>query len=358
VDGVAASDLEAHLLLFHICTSSSNVRPDSPRFYSIALLRQEANSLFGGASEKGAKTMAYTSPILNRLFLLLLVPMILRASVHSQQQNLTFETLSADQGATTRVSCILQDRTGFMWIGTWNGLFRYDGYSWISYRYDPDDTSSIADNKMCTLYEDKAGVLWIGTRLGLEKFDQASGTFKHYTPNPTATEGDASNNVWHMCEGKDGGLWISTGNGLCEFDRASGEFTDVRVDSTDPGSVPIGDFYADKEGSIWFGTATGLHKYDFESRQFKHCWSNPRNRSGLWLTDTSMYWINSICGDETGTQWLATNAGLVEYNPEEGTISHYHSEAADLLNPYHPENRFTSICRDPVSGALWIGSGK
>ena len=293
---------------------------------------------------------------MKNLILPVLVLVVLSPQGHSQNSVVAFETLSVDQGATTRVSCILQDRTGFMWIGTWSGLFRYDGYSCISYKYDPHDTSSIADNTLFTLYEDKAGVLWIGSRLGLEKLEQASGTFKHYTPNPTAPEGDASNTVQHICEGKDGGLWIATGDGLCEFDRARGEFTYLQKDSADPGSVPIGDIYQDKEGSLWFGTATGLHKYDFESREFKHCWSDPRTGYGLWLTNTSMYWINSIYGDDAGTLWLGTNGGLVEYRCREGTISPYLSDAIDVLNPQHPENRFTSVCQDPVSGALWLGS--
>ena len=282
--------------------------------------------------------------------------MALSSQVHSQNSALAFETLSVDQGAATHVSCILQDRTGFMWIGTWSGLFRYDGYGFISYKCDPHDTSSIADNTLFTLYEDRVGDLWIGSRLGLEKLEQASGTFKHYTPNPTAPEGDASNTVQHICEGKDGGLWIATGDGLCEFDRAREEFTYLPKDSTDPGGVPIGDIYADREGSLWFGTATGLHKYDFASREFKHFWSDPRTGYGLWLTNTSMYWINSIYGDDAGTLWLGTNGGLVEYNRGEETISPYLADVTDVLNPQHPGNRFTSICQDPVSGSLWIGS--
>jgi signal transduction histidine kinase/ligand-binding sensor domain-containing protein/DNA-binding response OmpR family regulator len=300
--------------------------------------------------------MRKTKSIVRIWVLISLVLTTMSPYVHSQNPHLAFETLSVEQGAPIHVSCILQDETGFLWIGTWSGLCRYDGYSFMSYKHDPDDTSSIADNMLSTLYEDKSGVLWIGCRLGLDKLDKLSGTFKHYVPNPSATGGDKSNSVWDICEGKDGGLWIGTGDDLCRFDRARGEFTYLRHDSAGPGSVS--DIYEGRDGSLWFGTATGLAEYDFETGKFKHFWSDPGNRDKLWLTNTSAHWVKTIYGDDTGILWLGTNGGLVEHNPKEGTFFNYRYGPTDLFNPQHPENRFTSICQDVVSGVLWIGSSR
>ncbi len=149
----------------------------------------------------------------------------------------------------------------------WSGLYRYDGYNFISYKHDPDDTSSIADNSLFTLYEDKVGVLWIGSLLGLEKFDHASGAFRHYTPNPSATGSDGSNNVYLSLKAKTVDYGSAQEIGLCRFNRASGEFTYLRQDSTDPASEFTGTICEDREGSLWFGTATGLAKYDFSGRE-------------------------------------------------------------------------------------------
>ena len=157
-------------------------------------------------------------------------------SVHGQQDDLAFETLPLDQGASTHVSYVLQDRTGFIWIAAWSGLHMYDGYSFVSYKHDPDDTTSIAGNALSTLYEDKAGVMWIGSWLGLERFDRTTGKFRHFTPNPLVPGSDPSNNVCAICEDKSGTLWVGTWGGLYQFDRVTEKFSSMRHDSTDPGS--------------------------------------------------------------------------------------------------------------------------
>src|SRR4030067_3594251 len=107
--------------------------------------------------------------------------------IYPQNSDLPFKDISVDEGMPTVTNYILQDRTGYLWFATNSGLYKYDGYSFVSYKHDLDDTSSIIDNNLTTLYEDKAGVLWIGSWLGLEKFYRTTGIFTHYTPNPSDT---------------------------------------------------------------------------------------------------------------------------------------------------------------------------
>ncbi len=295
-----------------------------------------------------------SSVILGLVLFLLLTTM--PPCVYTQQSALSFETLPIDQGAPTHVSCILQDRTGYMWIGTWSGLHRYDGYGFVTYKHNPADTSSLAHNAVFTLYEDKAGVLWIGSPIGLDRLDQATGRFKHYTPNPSIAENDSSNRISQVYEGRNGAFWVGTGFGLRMFDRRSGEFLPLKEDTSDAGSVPVGSIYEDNEGTLWVGTATGLARYDTTTRTFIYCWSDPGNRQKLWINSPSVHWINSICGDENGRLWLGTNGGLVEYNLKERTFLTYRYSSADLLNPQHPENRIISMCQTGPSEPLWIGS--
>src|SRR5689334_14782324 len=75
-----------------------------------------------------------------------------------------FTHLTSDDGlAQNTVEAILQDRQGFMWFGTVDGLSRYDGYRFITYRNNPDDTNSLSQNHIRDLFEDKDGMIWIGT---------------------------------------------------------------------------------------------------------------------------------------------------------------------------------------------------
>jgi signal transduction histidine kinase/ligand-binding sensor domain-containing protein/CheY-like chemotaxis protein len=277
--------------------------------------------------------------------------------VHAQQEDLAFETLPLDQGAATHVSCILQDRTGFIWIGTWSGLYRYDGYSFVAYKHNSDDSTSIADNLLSTIYEDKAGTLWVGSWLGLEELDQATGTFHHFTPNPQVPGTDPSNNVSTICEDKTGRLWVGSWGGLYCFDRISKKFTPAHHDSSDPGSIAhnsVGAIYESKDGSLWFGTVAGLDKYDFATGKFQHCLRNQEGWKAISFNIISAYWITSILEDEDRVIWLGTQGGLVAYNPRDGSSATYRYTSEGAETWLNPRNTITALCRDPLSGSLWI----
>ena len=83
------------------------------------------------------------------------------------------------------VTGIVQDKQGYMWFATKNGLFRYDGYQMISYKNIPFDPNSLANDALETICVDSSGIIWIGTiGSGLERFDPATGIFTHYRHNP------------------------------------------------------------------------------------------------------------------------------------------------------------------------------
>ena len=97
-----------------------------------------------------------------------------------------FEQISVNEGLVDQfVLSIEQDKKGYMWFGTINGLCRYDGYEMKVYQHDPQDSTSLSDNVIESLYVDRAGILWIGTgRGGLNRFDEASDSFIHYQYDP------------------------------------------------------------------------------------------------------------------------------------------------------------------------------
>ncbi|OGU36963.1 MAG: hypothetical protein A2315_09230 [Ignavibacteria bacterium RIFOXYB2_FULL_35_12] len=273
------------------------------------------------------------------LLFTVLVFLIFSPCINSQQAELQFENILVEGGMPVNVQSIFQDRTGFLWFATWSGLYKYDGYNFIAYRHDVEDTASIRYNTLSVIYEDKAGILWIGSRLGLERFDPKSETFIHYTPNPIDTESNASNDVWSICEDKSGTLWVGSGNGLYKFDRVKEKFTCLRHDSTNPGSQAnhsVNAIYEDREGSLWFGTEAGLDKLDFETGKFTHY--------------ASKYNVRYFCEDNAGILWLGTTEAILEFNLKDCTYSSYR------INLDNPKDRINQICRDVVTGSLWIGT--
>ncbi len=179
----------------------------------------------------------------------------------------------------------------------------------------------------------------MGSYRGLERFDPSSEAFIHYTPNPSDTGNNSSNEVWAICEDKFGVLWVGSMNGVYKFNRATEEFLALRHDSTDPGSISHNTVYAiyeDNEGSLWFGTGAGLDKLDCETGKFIHY--------------ASRYSVTSLCGDETSMLWLGTTEALLEFNPKEGTFSKHR------LDPNKPRDVINQICQDVVTGSLWIGT--
>ena len=99
--------------------------------------------------------------------------LFLQLQIYSQQSNITFEHFSIDQGMyETNINSVIQDKTGYLWFGTWGGIEKYDGYNFTAYKQEPDNPNSIKNQFVNTLYEDKEGNIWVGTWRGLEKFNQ------------------------------------------------------------------------------------------------------------------------------------------------------------------------------------------
>jgi signal transduction histidine kinase/ligand-binding sensor domain-containing protein/DNA-binding response OmpR family regulator len=269
------------------------------------------------------------------LFLLIALPHQSR----SQQADLVFEDIPLGDGIPTNVQDILQDKTGYLWFATWSGLYKYDGYGFVSYKHHTDDSSSLFDNTLYVLFEDKTGILWIGSDSGLERFDPKLETFTHLTPNPADTGDGNSNRIQAIYENKYGVLWVGSYNGLYKFDRSTREFVLLHHDGTDPESIAgnsVDEINEDKDGTLWLGTGAGLDRLDIETGKFTH--------------SVPTYSVWSLCLDNTGTLWLGGREGLLEFNPKEGTTAKYR------VSPDRPEDHIYRVCQDPVTGSLWLGT--
>ena len=106
-----------------------------------------------------------------------------------------------------RVLAIAQDNYGFMWLGTDEGLYRYDGYALRPYRHDPKDPRSLSDNTVFVAYKDRDGILWIGTGYGgLDRFDPAQDAFTHYRHDPNDSRSLRIGQVFSICQDRAGSI--------------------------------------------------------------------------------------------------------------------------------------------------------
>ncbi len=271
----------------------------------------------------------------------------------------TFEHLSMDNGLSGRiVPCMLQDSTGYLWFGTFGGLDRYDGYSFKSYRHNPDNPTSLTNGTVLSLCEDRSGNMWVGTSQGLEKLDCTTGTFTHVTSKPS-NPGVLSNDVVSALHlDPHGILWIGTRDGLKRHDPSTGTFTCLRHDECDPSSLSsnsIEVIYEDRAGVLWVGTgsskesARGLERLDRENLTFTH-YRHKTDDSKSIASDL----VTSIFEDHSGILWVGTwGGGLDRFDRTTGTFIHHRHAPGNPLSI--SSDKVHSICEDPT-GILWIGT--
>ncbi len=140
-----------------------------------------------------------------------------------------FEHITIEDGLPENsIKCILQDHLGYLWLGTQNGLVKYDGYNMTVYQPDPDDSLSISDRQIITIYEDRSRTLWIGTAYGgLNRFDRETETFTRYMHNPDDSTSINSNWVNTIYEGNKDNILIGTNEGLNLFNRQTKYFRHI-----------------------------------------------------------------------------------------------------------------------------------
>ena len=291
------------------------------------------------------------------------------ARVAAQNQPVKFEHITPEHGlSNSQILCILQDRQGFMWFGTLDGLNKYDGYSFTVYKHDPANPKSLSDNSISSLCEDRSGVLWIGTTGGgLNKFDRETNTFTSYQHDSENPNSLSVNDVRAVHEDSSGVLWIGTwGGGLNKLVLSSSAsksepelkddetnqaaFTHFVHDANDPNSLSNNIVYTiceDRSGVLWIGTiGGGLNKFDQEQQIF-----TSYNEEHDDVDNNILF---KVFEDHDGMLWIGSAAGgLNRFNRETGKFTSYLHDPNDPKSLSH--NRVISIAEDHL-GALWVAT--
>ena len=216
-----------------------------------------------------------------------------------------FHHLTIEDGLSQNVVFdIVQDREGFIWMGTKDGLNRYDGYDFSVYRLDPFDAGTLPSSYITALLESADGNLWVGTLDGgVARFDPATGDAVRVANGPRSE-------ITALAEDTDGDLWIGTIDaGLYRLAGAepNAEVEAHRHDPADPTSLSadrVHDLLVDRDGRLWIATAGGLDRRT--DRGFAHLDVTP----GRGAEDTAPNRVTALTQTTDGTIWAATPLGL------------------------------------------------
>lgn len=257
--------------------------------------------------------------IYNKLILIIIFVIIVSLFGFSYNQsifnNMYFENIDGKEGlSNSSISSIVQDRYGFLWFGTQNGLNRYDGKKFLVFNNEPFQKNTIPNQLIQTMYMDKNDILWIGTYNGLTRFNIKDGVFTTYA-NKTEDQESLSNNVAIAIErDREDNLWVGTLKGLQIFDEKNQKFKRFNFDSKELGptkDTTIRDIYTDSSGNVWIGTYDGIYKYNkdkfvFYSAEYK-------------FNDSEKYIKNSFI-DSFESKFPASNAAMVIVEDKNGDI--------------------------------------
>jgi diguanylate cyclase (GGDEF)-like protein len=258
-----------------------------------------------------------------------------------------FERLSLEQGLSqSAVMDVLQDRRGYIWLATEDGLNRYDGVNFKVYRHDAADVNSLPDSFVWDVEEDSAGSLWIATRNGLATWDPATDTI-------TRQDSVGGRHIRGLrYEKKANALWIATReSGLLRLDLATSQLRQFGHEAADPASLlddRVFSLHLDAQGRLWVGTEAGLDRLNADGNGFTHfvaSAADPASLSGSRVT--------ALASDNTGALWVGTSGGGLNRLAENGRFEHFRHDDAVADSLAHDQVR--AIIQD-ADGRLWVGT--
>ena len=260
------------------------------------------------------------------------------------RESFNFKNITIEDGLSqSTVETIYQDSKGYIWIGTNDGLDRYNGYEFKHYKHDKYDKNSIANNYIVDIIEDKNGYIWVSTIGGLSRINPDKDEIKNYYSKEYS--GNLSNsNLWQILCTKDNRLIASTIDGLNVYDKNKDKFTRILYKEGELPSQYIYSLEEDINGHIWVGTDNGLVELDKDLNIVKSYQDA--------IGDSDVY---NVYDDSKGNIWVCTlDNGLFKINLDDKSVENYKNNNSKISIP---SNNVRDIISDS-EGKLWIATDK
>jgi PAS domain S-box-containing protein len=251
-----------------------------------------------------------------------------------------FTRLTVEDGLSQgEVTTVLQDRRGFVWIGTRGGLNRFDGYDFTIYQYDPDDPSSLSNNDIADLFEDTEGKIWIATSGGeVNCYNPLTDVFTSYPQTSGANNPMKYDMIFTVLQDSRGRIWYGGPPGFSVLDTESGITRDYVRNPGAPnshGGGAIWQFMEDDSGTMWLAADFALLSFDPETEEFRRFSPEGGDRR-----------LTTLLRRENGELWLGGSEGLYNFDPK--------SHGFSLFHPGQPV-KVTSILENN-DGTLLVGT--
>jgi ligand-binding sensor domain-containing protein/serine phosphatase RsbU (regulator of sigma subunit) len=289
---------------------------------------------------------------IRRHIFLLAILLFLSSILSGQFPNYRIKLFDVKDGLTeTVINCIMQDSRGYIWIGTNDGLNRYDGHSFYIFRNKLSDSTTICDNLIRSITEDKSGNIWIATSNGLSKFDRADGCFYNFYHSSSIPASLSDNSVYCVFIDSEGWLWVKTTDMLELFDPVKNTFKHFKpfgnvFNRLSPLNHNV--IYEDVFQNIWLGTKDGLHLFDRKRERFQlftHDEMDPMSISNNA--------VRTIFEDHKGNLWIGTDNGINQYLRRAKSFRHFIKPLTKFGQKYN--NVINTMCQDMLN-YLWVGT--
>ena len=257
-----------------------------------------------------------------------------------------FQQLTKSEGLPDPfVAAIAEDSDGFLWLGTQDGLGRWDGYRFRNYQPNSKLPGSLPSNNISALHLDVRNNLWIGSGGGgLARYDRDQDRFISY---PTGPGGLSSVEIRGITDDGTGGVWVATYGGLDRVDAERGVIDHLYHDDRDPDGLPdnfVNSVLRDRQGRLWIGTQTGFFHRDGDAAQLVPV-PLPQFENGATR-------VSSLFEDSRGRLWIGTNRGAYLVGPG-ADIPQVLSDSDPTAPPLQTEG-IRAITE--ASGEIWLGT--
>ena len=332
------------------------------------------------------------------IYMLLLIILLITTNIVyvSAYNNINFKNITSEDGLSQgTVETIIQDDQGYIWLGTNDGLCRYNGYEFKIYKHDEELENSITNNYIVDIKQDNLGNIWVGTANGLSKIDTKTDLITNYNMNDE--EKSLSHyNIGDILITKSGDVLVGTSDGLNIYNEKKDEFYRIFNKDSDLSSQFIRSLAEDENQNIWVATNNGIDKIDIKNNKniisFKtgdgkfdisendiyvvrydpkgYIWAGALkeglNRIDINTNEVKQYKnddrdekslpgnnVKDILRDSSGNLWVGTDNGLAKYNEQTENFATYKNKIYDKTSLVNDE--VFSIQEDE-SGLIWVGT--